>query len=77
MFLSKDPDLLPVNTFGTHHEQSAGAFFWFFQTSFFTKALLPLFLKPSRKNQYEQNQDNESNPAAWVVTPASAVGPGG
>jgi len=41
-----------------------------------TKVLSPLS-QPSHEQQYEQNQHNETKPAARVVTPALAVGPGG
>jgi hypothetical protein len=34
-------------------------------------------LKPTHENQYDQNDDYDSKPAARVVTPVSAVGPGG
>src|ERR1035437_1610138 len=33
--------------------------------------------KPTRKNQYDQNRDHHSKPAARVVTPVLTVRPGG
>jgi hypothetical protein len=45
--------------------------------SFFWKVLLSLFLNPAHKKQYDQNYNNESKPAAWVVTPVLAMGPRG
>jgi hypothetical protein len=45
--------------------------------SFSWKALSSLSLYSAQKNQYEQNHNNESKPAAWVVTPVFAMGPRG
>jgi hypothetical protein len=67
--------LFVFNFFGTY------VFLHLFHLVFILCSHLPFSLFQSlyaaHKKQYDQNQDNESETAAWKVTPVFAVGPSG